>query len=51
MVIAESNPAAAPMPAMLGYRWPAEWEPHAATWLAWPHKPNTWPGAHVEAIE
>ncbi len=31
-------------PAALGYRWPAEWEPHAATWLAWPHNPNTWPG-------
>jgi agmatine deiminase len=31
-------------PAALGYRWPAEWEPHAATWLAWPHKPETWPG-------
>lgn len=26
------------------YRWPAEWEPHAATWLAWPVNPNTWPG-------
>jgi agmatine deiminase len=23
---------------------PAEWEPHAATWLAWPHKEDTWPG-------
>jgi agmatine deiminase len=33
-----------PTPASLGYRWPAEWEPHAATWLAWPHKPETWPG-------
>jgi len=31
-------------PRELGYRWPAEWEPHAATWLAWPHKPETWPG-------
>ncbi|MBI3837155.1 MAG: agmatine deiminase family protein [Planctomycetia bacterium] len=31
-------------PASLGYRWPAEWEPHAATWLAWPRKPETWPG-------
>jgi agmatine deiminase len=31
-------------PAALGYRFPAEWEPHAATWLAWPHKPETWPG-------
>src|SRR5262245_56488292 len=31
-------------PKELGYRWPAEWEPHAATWLAWPRKPETWPG-------
>jgi agmatine deiminase len=23
---------------------PAEWEPHAATWLAWPHYRNDWPG-------
>lgn len=26
-----------------GYRMPAEWEPHAATWLAWPHNLDTWP--------
>ncbi len=25
-----------PSPAQLGYRMPAEWEPHAATWLTWP---------------
>jgi len=31
-------------PAELGYRWPAEWETHAATWLAWPHHRETWPG-------
>jgi agmatine deiminase len=31
-------------PAALGYRMPAEWEPHAATWLSWPHNPDTWPG-------
>jgi len=31
-------------PRSLGYRWPAEWEPHAATWLSWPQKPETWPG-------
>ena len=31
-------------PVSLGYRWPAEWEPHAATWLAWPHNRETWPG-------
>ncbi len=23
---------------------PAEWEPHQATWLAWPHDPSDWPG-------
>ncbi|HEX4340446.1 MAG TPA: agmatine deiminase family protein [Polyangiaceae bacterium] len=23
---------------------PAEWEPHAATWLAWPHNRDDWPG-------
>ncbi|MFQ5849696.1 MAG: agmatine/peptidylarginine deiminase [Candidatus Binatia bacterium] len=23
---------------------PAEWEPHEATWMAWPHNPETWPG-------
>ena len=31
-------------PATLGYRMPAEWAPHAATWLAWPHKAASWPG-------
>lgn len=25
-------------------RWPAEWEPQDAIWLAWPHNPETWPG-------
>ncbi|MHB8902580.1 MAG: agmatine deiminase family protein [Thermoguttaceae bacterium] len=33
-----------PTPAALGYRMPAEWEPHAATWLSWPHNRDTWPG-------
>jgi len=23
---------------------PAEWEAHAATWIAWPHNPDDWPG-------
>lgn len=31
-------------PRQLGYRMPAEWEPHAATWLSWPHKQESWPG-------
>jgi agmatine/peptidylarginine deiminase len=43
---------------------PAEWEPHAATWLAWPHNEEDWPGnfapiprvfaeivAHLSAVE
>lgn len=34
---------------MTAVRWPAEWEPHAATWLAWPHNSETWPGRLVEA--
>ena len=28
---------------------PAEWEAHDATWLAWPHNPETWPGCLAEA--
>lgn len=31
-------------PRKLGYRMPAEWEPHVATWLAWPHESSDWPG-------
>jgi agmatine deiminase len=31
-------------PRGLGYRMPAEWDPHAATWLAWPHNAADWPG-------
>jgi len=27
-----------------GPRMPAEWEPHEATWLAWPHERTDWPG-------
>ena len=26
------------------FRMPAEWEPHKATWLAWPHEKSDWPG-------
>jgi agmatine deiminase len=25
-------------------RWPAEWEPHASTWIGWPHHRPDWPG-------
>jgi agmatine deiminase len=31
-------------PAALGYRLPAEWEPHEATWIGWPHNRSDWPG-------
>lgn len=31
-------------PIELGYHMPAEWEPHEATWLSWPHKEASWPG-------
>ncbi len=31
-------------PAALGFRMPAEWESHAATWIAWPHNSSDWPG-------
>jgi len=31
-------------PAAQGWRMPAEWEPRAATWLAFPHKSGDWPG-------
>ena len=30
-------------PKDLGYRFPAEWEEHEATWLSWPHKEESWP--------
>ncbi len=33
-----------PSPAELGYRMPAEWEPHTATWIVWPHQRGDWPG-------
>jgi agmatine deiminase len=29
---------------MAVFRMPAEWAPHEATWLAWPHNPKDWPG-------
>ena len=25
-------------------RMPAEWEPHEATWIGWPHNRSDWPG-------
>jgi len=31
-------------PKKAGYSFPAEWAPHEATWLSWPHKEESWPG-------
>ena len=33
-----------PTPKNLGYYFPAEFAPHSATWLSWPHKEASWPG-------
>jgi Peptidylarginine deiminase and related enzymes len=37
-------------PAQLGFQMPAEWSPHAATWLTWPKDPETWPD-RVEQVQ
>jgi agmatine deiminase len=31
-----------PMPAKDGFRMPAEWEPHAGTWMLWPERADNW---------
>ena len=41
---AAGDDAPQPTPRELGFRMPAEWEPHEATWLAWPHNRADWPG-------
>lgn len=33
-----------PAPGDAGYYFPAEFDPHVATWLSWPHKEASWPG-------
>lgn len=33
------------------YNMPAEWSPHAATMLIWPHNMDTWPGLRLDAVE
>src|SRR5437016_8104192 len=37
-------PTPATDPPATDYVTPAEWEPHAATWIAWPHNEEDWPG-------
>ncbi len=36
-------------PKEYGYYFPAEFAPHEATWLSWPHQEATWPGK-IDAI-
>lgn len=38
-----------PTPKDLGYKFPAEFALHSATWLSWPHKEESWPGK-IDAI-
>ncbi len=41
-----------PTPRELGYRMPAEWEPHAATWLTWPRPEGiSFPGRYEPVPE
>ncbi len=40
----KSTSPSAPTPLANGFAMPAEWTPHEATWLAWPHNPTDWPG-------
>ena len=40
-----------PTPASCGFSMPAEWELHEATWLTWPHNPETWIGPSMEEVE
>ena len=36
-------------PAQDGFRMPAEWEPHAGTWMLWPERPDNWRASAVPA--
>jgi agmatine deiminase len=38
-------------PSELGYRMPAEWQRHSATWLTWPKDPETWPDRVLQVEE
>lgn len=38
-------------PLEAGFRMPAEWEPHAGCWMAWPHREDLWGEALPETQE
>jgi agmatine deiminase len=35
----------------MGYRMPAEWQPHDSTWLSWPKEPTTFPEDVIKRVE
>src|SRR5439155_1786241 len=44
-IVANNRPVVCmSIPADAGSRMPAEWEEHEATWIAWPHQRDDWPG-------
>lgn len=45
----QTSGLSATTPKELGYYFPAEFAPHIATWLSWPHKEESWPGK-IETI-
>lgn len=48
---ATTRSAPAPTPADLGYTFPAEWAPHAATWISWPRPEGiSFPGFYHRSI-
>jgi len=38
-------------PKELGYRFPADWEPQAAVWFAWPMRDDLWAGVLPQVRE
>ncbi len=49
-VVSAENPID-PTPTELGFRMPAEWEPHSATWLSWPRPEGiSFPGSYARIL-
>lgn len=46
-----TQPRKSALPSSLGFRMPAEWQPHARTWLTWPHNRETWPNTNLSNVE
>lgn len=49
MAIPDSKDKRAAVPTDHGFRMPAEFEPHAACWMAWPRNPEVFPGRLTQA--